>query len=383
MPIVSVVIPVYNVEAYLRQCLDSVIHQTLRDLEILCVNDGSTDSSLAILNEYAAKDSRIIVFSKENEGKGAASARNCGLDRASGKYLAILDSDDYFAAQHLEKLVHSAEKHNSDIVICDAQGFDSRTGLNTYNAVCYQQADIPDKAVFSVNDYPDKIFQMSTSAAWNCLFLRSFVERYRLRFQHVIMTDDLYFSFSCRVLAERISIVNEKLIYYRMNSGTSQSDLLTKYPDSAYPAYLKLKKSLKDWDLYALVEQSLINCAANTFRGAYDRIKEFGSFEHFHNQLKGEIFRFLEIGDKSSEYFYDMRTYSWVRLVLENTASEVIFKAARGYGAPMTTGVLRFQLPESMLEKEVIPLKRGSITSTYYYVQLLFLGLDNRVQWVD
>ena len=93
MPKVSVIIPVYNVEKYLRQCLDSVINQTLKDIEIICVDDGSTDNCPNILDEYAAKDARIKIIHKKNEGYGKA--MNVGISHASGEYIGIVEPDDY------------------------------------------------------------------------------------------------------------------------------------------------------------------------------------------------------------------------------------------------------------------------------------------------
>ena len=383
MPIVSVIIPAYNVEKFLRQCLDSVISQSLTDIEVICVDDGSSDSTAEILEEYACRDSRVQWFSRENEGKGAAAARNDGIDRAIGKYLAIVDSDDYFEPLHLEKLVTRAEETGADVVICDAQGFDSMTGNPTYNAVCYPQRDLPDKYVFNVSDYPDKIFQISTTAAWNGLYRRSFIEKHKIRFQRVIMTDDLYFSFSARVLANKISVVNEKLIHYRMNSGISQSDRLTKYPDSAYPAYKKMQESLIEWGLYDKVKQSFVNSAANTFRGAYDRIAAYDSFARFHQQLNDDIFPYFGINEHDESYFYDVRTHQWIRLVTDHSPEEVAFLSARGYKAPMTTGILRFQISDDIQKKERIELKKGNIEGIYHYVQLMFLGINNKVVWKD
>lgn len=102
-PLVSIVIPVYNVELYLRECLDSVISQTYHNLEIICVNDGSPDNSLSILEEYAAKDSRIRIISQENAGISVA--RNTGMDVATGEYIYFLDSDDYIALEMVERCV--------------------------------------------------------------------------------------------------------------------------------------------------------------------------------------------------------------------------------------------------------------------------------------
>lgn len=114
-PKVSVIIPVYNVDPYLRECLESVVNQTLLDIEIICVNDGSTDNSPAILEEYRAKDSRITVFTQENRGLSAA--RNRGMDLARGEYIYFIDSDDYVEPETLERTVHIAEADDLDAVV--------------------------------------------------------------------------------------------------------------------------------------------------------------------------------------------------------------------------------------------------------------------------
>jgi glycosyltransferase involved in cell wall biosynthesis len=106
--------------------LDSLVNQTYKDIEILCVNDGSTDDSLGILNEYAAKDSRVKVFTKRNEGKGAASARNLGADNATGKYIQFLDSDDFFEPDMVERLAEKAEATNADVVVYSAKWYDNQ-----------------------------------------------------------------------------------------------------------------------------------------------------------------------------------------------------------------------------------------------------------------
>ena len=121
MPLVSVIIPVYNVEEYLRQCLDSVREQTLSDIEIICVNDSSTDGSLSILEEYEKKDPRIQVVTQPNGGAGAA--RNKGLSMASGKYLSFLDSDDFFEPDMLELAYKKAEEDKADFVVFNSDQY--------------------------------------------------------------------------------------------------------------------------------------------------------------------------------------------------------------------------------------------------------------------
>lgn len=119
---VSVIVPVYNVEKYLKEAMDCIINQTLKEIEIICVDDGSTDSSLDILNKYADKDNRIIILEQENQGAGVA--RNTGLDIARGEYLSFLDPDDFFELTLLEEFYEKAISCDADIVVC---------GLNTYD----------------------------------------------------------------------------------------------------------------------------------------------------------------------------------------------------------------------------------------------------------
>ena len=112
---ISIIVPVYNVEKYLERCLDSLINQTLKDIEIICINDGSTDNSSEILKEYAKKDSRIIIINQNNQGISVA--RNNGMNKAKGKYIGFVDSDDWVDLDFFEKLYKAAEKHNAQIAV--------------------------------------------------------------------------------------------------------------------------------------------------------------------------------------------------------------------------------------------------------------------------
>lgn len=112
---ISVIIPVYNVEEYLKECLDSVINQTLKEIEIICIDDCSTDSSYSILEEYAKKDSRIVLI-KNKENMGVGYNRNIGIKEAKGEYIGFIDSDDYISEDYYENLYNTAKKYNSDVV---------------------------------------------------------------------------------------------------------------------------------------------------------------------------------------------------------------------------------------------------------------------------
>ena len=131
---ISIIIPVYNVSKYLRACLDSVINQTYKDLEIICINDGSTDDSLEILKEYSNKDNRIIIIDKKNEGVSAA--RNDGIENAKGEYLFCIDSDDYIDNNFIETFYHNAKNNNSDLVVLSTfWNLDKRVNKDYHSAL--------------------------------------------------------------------------------------------------------------------------------------------------------------------------------------------------------------------------------------------------------
>lgn len=380
---VSVIVAVYNAGKFLRQCMDSIEGQTLKDIEIICVNDGSTDNSLEILKSYEKKDSRVKVYTKDNEGLGGASARNYGLDLAIGEYVSILDSDDFFDVQMLEKAVEKADALQTDIVVFGGYEYDERNG-NTYKVgSILNEKEIPEMEVFSYKNCSG-IYQLSQGMAWNKLYRRSFLNRNGIRFQKIKYTDDAYFTFANMVLAKKITVLKEYLCYYRVNSGVSQTDGLNDYPDSAFVPYLTLKKSLMEWGKYEDVKKSLINCEVSFFRYFYDKITKFDTFEYLHNKLKNDIFLELDISDASQEIFNDRRVWMWTRQIIENSPGDMLLKAARGHGGDATTAIMRFAFPYHLIERECrIVLIGAGIMGRHYYSQLMLSGYCDVVCWAE
>ena len=140
MPKISVIIPVYNVEQYLRECLDSVVSQTLSDIEIIIINDGSPDNSINIIREYEKKDSRIVVIDKKNEGVGKA--RNDGLRRATGEYIAFMDSDDYYPTENVLEVLYNTAKENN-VKVCGGRKVKLETdGSLNHDEKCFTEYDL-------------------------------------------------------------------------------------------------------------------------------------------------------------------------------------------------------------------------------------------------
>jgi len=381
---VSVIVAVYNAEKYLHQCMDSIIGQTLTDIEIICVNDGSKDDSLRILREYEAVDSRIRVYTKENEGLGGASARNYGLERATGEYISILDSDDFFDHEMLECALKRAEETGADITVFSGYEHDDRNGNEYTVASILDERRIPGKDVFSYKDCPKDIFQLSQGMAWNKLYRRTFLDKHGIRFQKVKYTDDAYFTFANMVLAEKITVLRKYLCYYRVNSGISQTDGLADYPDSSWQPYAALKNSLIEWGIYDEVKQSFVNCTTSFMRYFYDRINRYEPFNYLHTKFRDEMFEKLDIRGAPRDYFYDERVWLWKEQVLSRSSGELLLDAARSYGSSNTSGILRFQFPYERIPRESrIAILGAGIMGRHFYSQLMLSGYCDVVVWAE
>ena len=167
-PKISVIIPVYNAETYLLECLDSIVNQTLKDIEIICVNDGSTDNSLSILKEYASKDNRIKIIDKENEGQGYA--RKIGLDNATGEYILFCDNDDYYSElTAFEELYNYIEKVKVDVVIFNFIESYINRFVYTKNSIHF-----PNKKNFTFIDIKDFFFS-NRVVPWSKIYSKQFL----------------------------------------------------------------------------------------------------------------------------------------------------------------------------------------------------------------
>ncbi len=382
-PLVSIVVPVYNCEKYIDQCIRSLMDQTYGDLEIICVNDGSPDSSLEHLETLQKEDDRIQVYSKENEGKGAASARNMGLDHATGEYVLVLDSDDFFEPDMVEVFVSKAEETGAEVVITTASLFDNLYQCEKGICLRPELKWTPEKEPFSWRDCPEKIFQIADFVAWNKLFRRDFLEKNNIRFEAIAISDDQYPSVMGAVLAERIAVINRPLIHYRMNTGSSQGSSQARHPEAAYEATFSVVKEMRRLGIYESVKRSYVNLAIHLMRQYFDRMDKVENIRFLYDKYLSEIFPFLGADKLTPDYFYDERVGSWYELVTTHSLEEILFMAARGSGTDMTTASLRFRFPVEQVERgSNIAIVGKGIAGRYWYSQAILSEQCNRIYWV-
>lgn len=239
---VSVIVPVYNCEKYLRQFMDSIVGQTLREIEIICVDDGSTDGSLALLRDYAARDSRITVLSQEN--RGAGSARNAGLDKAKGKYIYFADPDDWCERTLLEKCRESAEQAGSDFVAFGRDIYDE--GENKTVKTEHVPATLVAMGSFSPENICDSLFRSFGCAPWNKLYSHDFIRRHGLRFQELPCNNDAFFTNASYLLAEKISVLPDVLYHYRRNRKDSLQWHRLDHPFTYFDVFEELDRVFAD-----------------------------------------------------------------------------------------------------------------------------------------
>ena len=280
---VSVIIPVYNVEEYLRECLDSVINQTLKDIEIICVNDYSTDNSLSILEEYAKNDSRIKII-KHDKNKGLGPARNTGINNANSEYIFFLDSDDYLKLDIIEKLHNKIIESNSDIVFSQMIAF---TELTDKKIV---------KRVNKLNEYLDtslqKDFQVTTDnfvdtidnincVAWGKLYSKNFLLRNKIFFiDGKFIHEDNGFWLKICSNSPKVSFIGDFGVFYRIRENALTTTIDRKKNRNKKQKHMRL----------------ILNDVFEYFRTALSKKKQEFYISSIKNSLEYSKFFHLSIG---------------------------------------------------------------------------------------
>ena len=255
---VSVVMPVYNSENYLNETLADVTGQTLKEIEIICVDDGSTDFSRDIILQWKEKDERIQLFTQQNQYAGVA--RNNGLKHAQGKYVIFWDADDRFDPDALKLMLEKSEQTDADICVCGADKFDDSG--NVYETDAYLKCDlVPETETFNKYDIGKYLFNFATNVPWNKLYRREFLVRHGLQYQDIRQANDTYFSIMAMYHAERIAVVDRKLIFYRVNNEHSLSGKASETCMCAYDSYMHTLCELERQEDYGCVKNSFQNRA--------------------------------------------------------------------------------------------------------------------------
>ena len=215
IPQISILVPIFNAEQYLRQCLDSLVQQTQDGIEIICLDDGSTDSSPQILKDYSAQYDNIRIISKNNSGYG--DTLNTGIELSQGEYIGIVEPDDYVDAKMFQTLFENAKNNDLDVSRCTFFNVDEITGETTEEKFSF----VIKNKVYSPRNRPEVFYQQPTD--WICLYKKSFLDTNGIRFLPTpgASYQDTSFMFKVYASADRFMMCDKPLYYYRINNNSS------------------------------------------------------------------------------------------------------------------------------------------------------------------
>jgi len=257
MPKVSVIMPVYNSSKYLEETLNSILSQTLKDIEIICINDASTDSSLDILKAFSKKDSRIkIINNDKNSGPGYS--RNLGIELANGEYLEFLDSDDIFEKDMLEICYNECIKEQIEIAILPVDSFNTATNKKIKS---YELLSVQPSQVFNYKNIGDYFYTMICGWACDKFIKSSFVKKNSIRFAECKLGEDMGFNYTAISLAKRMKYIKtDKCLYhYRRNIDSSLSGSAGNIYEHTFVALKYIENELKSRGIYEKFERNFIN----------------------------------------------------------------------------------------------------------------------------
>ena len=259
---VSVIMPIYNASDYLRPALECVVGQTLSEIEIICIDDGSTDKSLSIIKEYQEKDQRIRIVTENNAG--VSTARNKGIIRARGEFIMFLDADDFYEPTLLERLYVEAIKHELDVAVCKYDVYNTKQSRFT-PAVPEDHGEIlMSGEIVSKSNHPEHILQCMSGYVWNKLFRASLIREKGLMFApELYVFEDVHFLCTVLAYAARVKGISEVLVHHRVYSEQSRSKLFRKYFKQIPKVYLQIKEFLMSQGMYIPLTNSYLNLSSS------------------------------------------------------------------------------------------------------------------------
>lgn len=343
-PKVSIIIPVYNASSYLEQCLECLVNQTLKDIEIICIDDGSTDGSLDILKYYAGIDNRIKVYTQQNLFAGTA--RNLGMSHAKGEYFVFLDADDFFELDLVEKEYLKCKYYDADICLCGADKFDTLKKSFIPTPQWLNLKDVKSEA-FNRYSLKEHLFDVTSACPWTKMFSAKFIRENKLEFQNLQRANDVYFTLCSLALAQRIVYTNNVLVHYRVNNKSSLQNNNRNTPGLFLRAldavYDRLDLEKQDSGL----KQAFANVALGHISYNLKCLEESDAIDEFlyvFNNVKQHYIEKFGLLNKQKDYFFNKNDLEYLiykgLLVINNAAISEDEKDIEDESKPIVTFIV-------------------------------------------
>ena len=348
--LVSVVMPVYNACGYLRPAVESIMAQTLTNIEIICVDDGSTDTSLDMIKIFQQSDDRIRIITETNAGPGLA--RNNGLKRARGEYIAFLDADDFYEPDMLELMYNRAKQDDLDVVISKYDIFENKKARFRENVENEYSKIYDGGVVTSKNEHPDHILESTSGSAWNKLFKRSFIVEKGITFlPEIMMFEDVYFTVSALAFAEKVAKVDEVLVHHRVYKHQSRVRTFKKYFPHIPVAFEKTKEFLMKGGMYEPLKRGFLNLSCSRCFHIFNLLKP-DEREIFWNMLHDQYSESLGWDDAIADDFEKKEICEWQANVEMYTFEQ--FKRRAEKGIELNTDRIDQTLKQNKRRKKIL-----------------------------
>lgn len=269
-PLISIIIPVYNSGKYLNKCLDSIINQTYNNIEIIVVDDGSTDNSLKIIGDYQKRDDRIVLIKQNNQFAGVA--RNNGLKVARGDYILFLDSDDFFSKKLCDVVKKDFEEYDVDFIEYDFCWFDETTNKKKH-------VKKNKYGIFRQSDLTPFLFQKIEACPWTKAYKKSFLDSTGIMFQALLNSNDIYFTFLNAMAAKKILISDKELVYYRYNNKDSLQGKSSENISCIFEALDSIYKSIKCHGYVDRYNKTFGICVSSIIMGYISKKMNYGDLK--------------------------------------------------------------------------------------------------------
>lgn len=314
-PIVSVIIPAYNAQNFIEQCISSVTAQTLRDIEVIVVDDGSNDDTCALVKRFTQQDDRITLLRQANQYAGVA--RNNGLSHARGKYLYFLDADDFIEPDALERMTDAAETSNVDIVIARSNSHDAETHAETL--IDYTIMGVPTGRVLANADYVGTVFQSFVGWAWDKLFRSDFIHAHKLSFQPLRTTNDAFFTYMALASAASIYCMDAVLFHHRTHNTGSLEATRRKSWECALTAIKSISAALRELDNHSLTKRSYDNWISHFILWNVQSLELPTAI-----MMLDAAYPLLEILPKEQAYYFEERDHHFVDMVQQSKSQLIL-----------------------------------------------------------
>lgn len=300
-PLVSIIMPVYNAAPYLEKSIGSLLNQSYRNIEVICINDGSSDNSLDILQRLTSEDHRVTVIDKPNSGAG--DTRNTGMKHVCGKYMCFVDSDDFVEPNMIERLVDAAESSNADAVVFGLDTYDHVSSKFIPNDYAVVDGKIPSKEVFYAANV-DNFYKYLVGFTVNKLYRTSFLLGLDLFFPKIGAHEDLPFTYLALSASKRTYYLDETLYHYRRSREGSLSDTTSNHYRFMFEALDCLRDELVKHDLWSDYERNFSNYALHMMVWKYEELNRVRKLE-FKDSCRKKWVEHFNLMDRETGYFFD------------------------------------------------------------------------------